>query len=191
SELGSGTSSRDIQQFGGALEIQYNYDRLDIGLDAGFATGDSAEGFGVLDRNTLSEPDGSPNTKVTNFKFDRDYHVDLLLFREVIGTVTNAVYIKPWIAYDLFEGPEDTLGFRLDLEYAQALESAATPGNSSFLGFEGDIRAYYHDKSGFMFDLEMGFLFPGGAFDYRPVDNTNNRDAEFAFTLQSRLTMKF
>jgi len=192
SELTGEESSRDIQQFGGALEIQYTLDRLDIGLDTGFATGDDAEGFGILDRHTLSNPDGSPNTKLTSFKFDRDYQVDLLLFREVIGGVTNAVYIKPWIAYDLFEGPEDTLGFRLDLEYAQALEPLATPGNSSFLGFEADARAYFYDKAaGFKLDLEMGFLFPGGAFNYRPVDNTNNRDASFAFTLQTRLTMQF
>lgn len=189
---GGDSSNRDIQQFGGALEMQYTLDRLDIGLDSGFATGDDAEGFGILDRHTLANPDGSPNTKLTAFKFDRDYHVDLLLFREVIGGVTNAVYIKPWIAYDLFEGPEDTLGFRLDLEYAQALEPLATPGNSSFLGFEADLRAYFYDSAaGFKLDVEAGFLFPGAAFNYRPVDNTNNRDASFAFTLQTRLTMQF
>jgi len=172
--------------------MQLNLDRLDIGLDAGFATGDDAEGFGILDRATLVNPDNSPNTKLTAFKFDRDYHTDLILFREVIGGVTNAVYIKPWIAYDLFEGPEDTLGFRLDLQYAQALEPLATPGNSSFLGFEADVRAYFYDTAaGFKLDVEMGFLLPGGAFNYRPVDNTNNRDASFAFTLQTRLTMQF
>ena len=193
SELSGAQSSRDIQQFGGALEFQFNYDKLDIGLNAGFATGDSAKGFGILDRNTLANPDGSPNTKLTAFKFDRDYHVDLLLFREVIGGVTNAVYIKPWVAYDLFEGPEDTLGFRLDLEYAQALEPLATPGNASFLGFEADARAYYYDNAaGFKLDLEMGFLFPGAAFNYRPPKvPANNRDASFAFTLQTRLTMQF
>jgi len=191
-ELSGDESSRDLAQLGGALEIQYNYGLLDVGLDTGFATGDSAEGFGVLDRNTLSAPDGSPNKEVTAFKFDRDYHIDLLLFREVIGTVTNTVYIKPWVAYDLFEGEEDTLGFRLDLLYAQALEPKATPGDAGFLGFETDLRAYFYDKAaGLKLDLEMGFLFPGAAFNYRPVDNTNNRDAEFAFTLQSRLTMQF
>lgn len=192
SDLSSGLSKREISQIGGALEVQLNLDQLDLGLDAGFATGDDAEGFGILDRHTLSQPDGAPNERVTAFKFDRDYHVDLILFREVIGAVTNAVYIKPWIAYDLFEGRENTFGFRLDLMYAQALEAKATPGDSSFLGFEADLRAYFYDKgAGFKFDLEFGFLLPGGAFDYRPVDNTNNRDASFAFTLQSRLTMHF
>ncbi len=184
-------SSRDIQQFGGALEIQYDTNQLSLGLDAGFATGDTAEGFGVLDRNTLAEQDGSPNTEVTAFKFDRDYQVDLLLFREVIGTVTNAIYIKPWVSYDLFDSPEDTLGIRLDLLYAQALEPEATPGNEAFLGFESDLKLFFHNKAGFMLDVEAGLLIPGGAFNYRPVDNANDRDATLAFTLQGRLTVKY
>jgi len=189
-ELGQ-ADPRDIQQLGGALEVQLDLDQLTIGLDAGFATGDSAEGFGILDRNTLAEQDGSPNRKVTAFKFDRDYHTDLLLFREVIGGVTNALYIKPYISYDLFESPEDTLGVRLDLEYAQALVPIATPGNSAFLGFESDLRLFFHNSAGFQGDLEMGLLLPGAAFNYRPVENTDNRDAQLAFTLQGRLTMKF
>lgn len=188
-ELGGEESSRDIQQIGAALEVQFDTNQLSLGLDSGVASGDTAEGFGVLDRNTLSEQDGSPNKDVTAFKFDRDYHVDLILFREVIGTVTNAVYIKPWVSYDLFDSPEDTLGVRLDLMYAQALEKEATPGNEAFLGFEADLRLFFHNKAGFMLDVETGLLLPGGALNYRPVDNANNRDAKLAFTLQSRLTV--
>ncbi len=190
-EIGGEASPRDISQIGAALEIQYDSSQLSLGLDSGFATGDTAEGFGVLDRNTLSEQDGSPNEKVSAFKFDRDYQVDLILFREVIGTVTNAVYIKPWVSYDLFDSPEDTLGIRLDLLYAQALEPSATPGNEAFLGFESDLRLFFHNKAGFMLDVEAGLLIPGGALNYRPVDNANNRDAGLAFTLQSRLTVKY
>jgi hypothetical protein len=32
--------------------------------------------------------------KITNFRFDPDYRVDMLLFREIIGTVTDALYFK-------------------------------------------------------------------------------------------------
>jgi len=189
-EIGGAASPRDLEQIGAALEIQYDSNQLSIGLDTGFATGDSAEGFGILDRNTLSEQDGSPNAKVTGFKFDRDYQIDLLLFREVIGSVTNAIYIKPWVSYDFFDSPEDKLGIRLDLLYAQALVPEATPGNEAFLGFETDLRLFFHNKAGFMLDVEAGLLLPGGAFNYRPVDG-NNRDAELAFTLQSRFTVKY
>jgi uncharacterized protein (TIGR04551 family) len=189
-ELGGPDSARDLQQFGAAFEAQYDYGQLSLGLDAGFATGDSAEGFGVLDRNTLSEQDGSPNSDVTAFKFDRDYQVDLILFREVIGTVTNALYVKPWVAYDFFDQPEKAFGLRLDALYAQALVPEATPGNEAFLGFETDLRLFYHNNDGFKADLETGLLLPGGALNYRPVDG-NNRDAELAFTLQGRLTFAY
>ena len=184
-------NSREIEQYGAALEVELNVDQLRTGLDAGFATGDDAEGFGVLDRHQIASADGSPNRQLTAFKFDRDYYIDLILFREVIGTVTNAVYLKPYVAYDFFESPEDTLGVRLDLLYAEALEPVATPGNDGFLGLEADLRLFYHTQSGFRFDLESGLLLPGGAFNYRPADPANNRDAELAFTLQSRLTAKF
>jgi len=190
-EIGGQASPRDISQLGAALEVQYDHNQLSLGLDGGMASGDTAEGFGILDRHTLSEQDGSPNRNVTAFKFDRDYQIDLLLFREVIGTVTNAIYIKPWISYDLFDSPEDTLGMRLDLLYAQALEPSATPGNQGFLGFESDLRLFFHNKAGFMLDVEAGLLLPGGALNYRPVDNANNRDAGLAFTLQGRLSVAY
>lgn len=184
-------SSRTIEQFGAALEVEINHNQLKVGLDAGFATGDNTPAFGVLDRHQIDTTGGAPNARVTSLKFDRDYFIDLILFREVIGTVTNAIYIKPYVAYDFFESPDDTLGIRLDLLYAQALQPEGTPGGEAFLGFETDLRLYYHSKSGFRFDLETGLLLPGGAFNYRPADANNNRDAELAFTLQSRMSVKF
>jgi len=184
-------NSRTIEQFGGALEVELNHNQLTVGLDAGFATGDNVRSFGVLDRTQIDTAQGGANRRVTSMKFDRDYYIDLILFREVIGTITNAIYIKPYISYDFFESPDDTLGVRLDLLYAQALQPEATPGKEAFLGFESDLRLFYHSKSGFRFDLETGLLLPGGAFNYRPADTNNNRDASLAFTLQSRMSVKF
>jgi len=189
------TKDRKIQQFGLAFEGRYTNDMdagtLGIGLDAGVASGDSAKGFGVEDHHTLSEGQ-NPNTKLTAFKFDRDYLIDLMLFREVIGTVTNAVYIKPWVSFDFFNAPEEALGARLDLLYAQALEPAATPGEDPFLGFEADLRLFYEDKGRFNFDIESGFLIPGAAFNYRnPGREEDNRDASFGFTVQGRMTLLY
>lgn len=185
-DIDGNTEPRDIQQFGAALETQFDLRQWSMGLDAGFASGDSA-GYG----NRLASGNNAPNLKLSNYSFDRDYHIDLLLFREVIGSVSNTVYVKPWVAYSLFDSPEDTLGLRLDFLFAQALVPEATPGNSGFLGFETDLRLYFHTKTGFMFDLEAGLLLPGGALDYRPADSNNERDASLAFTLQSRFTITF
>jgi hypothetical protein len=114
-----------------------------------------------------------------------------MLFREVIGTVTNAGYYKPWVRYDLFDSVEDALGAQLDLLFAHALEPSATPGGDSFLGFEADLRLFYEEKGRFNLDIESGFLVPGSAFDYVDQNGEVVRSAEFAFTVQGRLTLQF
>ncbi|MGM0577010.1 MAG: TIGR04551 family protein [Myxococcota bacterium] len=190
-DASAGTPERSIRQYGLAAELEYDWHQMSFGLDTGFASGDSAEGFGVEDQHQLTEPDGTPNETVTAFKFDRDYHVDLLLFREVIGTVTNAVYVKPYVSYDLFDSVEESLGARLDLLYARAIEPRATPGDDGNLGFEADLRLFYEEKGTFNLDIESGFLFPGSAFDYVDASGTTVESAKFAFTVQTRLTLQF
>jgi len=197
-DAATATKDRSLMQWGAAMELEYQSHDMKLGLNAGVASGDSARGFGVEDQPTLSV-DGVPNTEVTNFKFDRNYHVDLILFREVIGTVTNAIYVKPYIEYDLFSSVEDALGARIEFMYAQALEAEATPGCnlddpancSSFLGFETDLRIFYEEKGRFNFDLEAGLLIPGEALRYLSPDSANDRDPTMAFTVQSRLTLQF
>jgi uncharacterized protein (TIGR04551 family) len=183
--------SRKIRQLGIAMELEYQRGQISMGLDAGMATGDSAEGFGVNDRPVLAEPSGAPNRTVTGFKFDRDYHIDLLLFREVIGAVTNAVYFKPYVSYDVFDSVEEALGARLDILVAEALAPDGTPGNKRHLGVEADLRLFYEEKGKFNLDIESGFLFPGKAFDLLDQNGDRVRSAKFAFTVQTRLTMQF
>lgn len=184
---------RKLEQFGAALEVEYDTSNLFLGLDAGFASGDSADGFGVKDKATIVEKTGQgtgvANTEVTNFKFDRNYHVDLLLFREVIGTVTNAIYIKPYIAYDLFDSVEEALGVRLDLMWAEAVEADATPGDQGHLGMEADLRLFYGEKGRFNLDIEGGLLFPGPAFDN--LASNPIREADTAYSIQTRITLQF
>ncbi len=190
-DVSSPDPSRTIRQFGVAMELEYQRGQLSGGLDAGLASGDSAEGFGVNDRPVLADQDGKPNRRVTGFKFDRDFHIDLLLFREVIGAVTNAVYFKPYIAYDVFDSVEEALGARLDLLVAEALAPEGTPGNKRHLGVEADLRLFYEEKGKFNLDIESGFLFPGKAFDLLDQNGDRVRSAKFAFTVQTRLTMQF
>ncbi|MFB6373915.1 MAG: hypothetical protein ABEN55_12575, partial [Bradymonadaceae bacterium] len=95
------------RQFGGALET--NFGRIDSpitgGLDAGYASGDPAPGFGAAPQyqGTSSEPgdlegaqaDPPSDLRVDNFRFHPDYRVDRILFHEIIGTVTDAFYLRP------------------------------------------------------------------------------------------------
>ena len=42
---------------------------------------------------------------VDNFRFHPDYHIDQILFREIIGTITDAIYIRPHAARDASSRP--------------------------------------------------------------------------------------
>ena len=186
---------RDIRMWGGAAEIDWtsNENRLTVGLQLGAASGDDAEYFGVLDQKNFSNPDGSANKTITNFKFDRGFTTDRILFREVIGAVTNAMYIKPFIEWDFLEPPEAALGMRLDIEHARALKKTATPGDSAVLGTELDVSFFFEEEDVFRADIISAFMFPGGAFNLKKgfEQSLEDKDAKMAFRLSGRLIWMF
>lgn len=159
----------DISEFAAALETTWEMTEFSFGLDAGFATG------------------GDGNFGDTGFLFDRNYHVDLLLFREVIGTITNSIYVKPWIAWEPLKTETDRVGIRLDLIYGHAMEADVTPGGEAMLGAEADLKLYYHGTEDLYLDFELGLLLPGGAFDNVGF----GLDADLAFTFQSRIAFRY
>jgi len=174
---------RDIQQFGGALEFEYVRMALATGINAGFATGRTVEGvspddptypsgFGVID--TWAVSDSEP--KLTNFRFDRNYFVDHLMFREVIGTITNAVYLAPFFQYDLYSKRDDALGVRLDVITGFAMNPDVTPSGNGFYGVETDVTVYWREPR-FGTDIMAGLFIPGNAFNgvtgRRRIPNVN------------------
>lgn len=186
-------------------------DQLTIGLDGGIASGDDAFGFGLrpvinqkpragdfdgkqygecLDR----DPDGTDRDEdgvvdctrvdndVTNYRFDPDYQVDLILFREILGTVTDAFYVKPHVGYNLTEN----LGARLDLIYSHALFGSSTPGLQNPLGLEIDVTGFYGTDDGFYLMTQYGFFLPFGGFSHfaDDVDFEQFGSPQFAQTFQ-------
>ncbi|MCB9532072.1 MAG: hypothetical protein H6700_09925, partial [Myxococcales bacterium] len=159
---------RDIRQLGAAIELDYTRNALAVGLNAGAATGRTFEdpdstapgGFGVNDSWTVRDDEPT----ITNFKFDRNYFVDAIMFREVIGTITNAAYFNPFFSYDLFSKQDDNLGLRLDLISALALQPDATPSGESFYGVETDVTVYYREPQ-YGADIMAGMYIPGAAFN--------------------------
>lgn len=182
---------REIQQFGYAFEFNAQQRKLKYGFHHGVASGDTSDGFGVLDKTPLDA--NAPNDKrITNFKFDRDYYIDLIMFRELIGTVTNAAYFKPYIAYDLIQRDKEAWGFKLAAVYGQALEKAATPGRSSALGLEFDLELYVVEQDVFKWSFAYGLLFPFGAFDQLNAEQTAvEASPGIAQTMQINLGMQF
>ena len=85
------------------------------------------------------------DSSLNNFYFSPDYHVDEMFFRHIMGTVTNAVYFKPSVAYwlDVTEGRQ--LGGSLSLIYSLAPVPVSTPGNGVNYGIEMDVNLGYRN----------------------------------------------
>ena len=203
SDAKSKADPMDIMQFGWVLRSRYSMLKksLLVGLEVGMASGDQAENLDLNRRRMLKLQDVDVgDSSLNEFRFDYDYHVDLILFREIMGTVANAVYFKPWIQYNLV----DTFGARLDMIYSLAHRPVAYPGNSPHLGVEFDLNIFYRNpEDGFYAGLQYGVLFPLAGLD-RPDDaaTLNGKpttlfskadafDAEVAHTLQARMIVKF
>ncbi|MEC7750686.1 MAG: TIGR04551 family protein [Myxococcota bacterium] len=165
--------------------------KITVGFDTGYASGDSHAGWGLRPGTgqlggsgarlygdtrqfgcrdyekesdaTLSECGGIDlfDKNITNFRFDPSYRVDLILFREVIGGITDAYYFKPHIAYKLRPN------LRLDgaLIYSRAVFKESTPGDANDLGVEMDLGLRLELKNRFGLHLDYGLLLPLDGMD--------------------------
>ncbi|MBZ4420973.1 TIGR04551 family protein [Myxococcus sp. RHSTA-1-4] len=166
-----------IAQFGGVAqgELKLANNKLSLGLELGFASGDKAAGFGNYPvragsgPNGVTEPGdvegpqyrcgsgGCSDNAIRNFRFNRDYRVDLILWREIIGGVTDAFYVRPSAKYTVTEG-FDLYG---RLIYSQTLYAESTPSYTSrSLGVEVNVGADYKTEDGFIAGAAYGILFP-------------------------------
>lgn len=190
----------NILQFGGVFKGSYRFlnDSLVIGVEVGVATGDDQlEAFDrrLNYRGVKAFPDDPSNFKTNSmFRFDPNYRVDLIFFREIMGTVYNAGYVKPHITYHILK----ELSARLDIIYAFAMEPVATPGNNPHYGVEFDLDIEYRlPESGFFVGIAYGVFIPLGALHWPSgiYDPTNTSEfiskAKVAQTLQLRASIKF
>ncbi len=175
----------DVWQFAAVVQGEYkllNGD-LEIGGEVGFASGDNAPGFGNAPRRKSSglagDIDGpqyrcsamggcSDNT-IRNFRFNRDYRVDMILYREILGGVTDSLYVKPKVQYRITQGL-NIFGAGI---YSRAIFAESTPsgGNDAVappdanLGIELNAGARYETEDGFYAQAQYGILFPLGGFN--------------------------
>jgi uncharacterized protein (TIGR04551 family) len=161
-----------IRQFGWvvASELRLYRDSFFVGVETGGATGDQAE-----DRSKylnyrwrfVEQPNG--DHAINDFKFSPDYHVDEILFRHILGTVTNAIYIKPQVAYwyDLQQSRQ--IGLTGAVIYSLAQVPVSTPGNALSYGIEMNLGVNYRNTAeGFYAGATWGVLWPLSALD-RPA----------------------
>jgi uncharacterized protein (TIGR04551 family) len=154
----------------GAPEARFTY-----GLDAGGASGDPAPGFGAypsLD-NAMPEAgdlDGSQarppsDNRIDNFRFSPNYRIDRILFHQIIGTVTDAIYVRPHADARIVDFGPGTLGASLAVIASWAVEPTSTPSGKRALGVELDSTLTYRTPDGFLATLAHGVFVPGAGFD--------------------------
>jgi uncharacterized protein (TIGR04551 family) len=157
--------------------------RFHVGGEAGIASGDQAPGFGNFPGRcnlTLLATDplrcgqvalpgsvdgnqvGAAYPSLNNYRFNPAYQVDLILWRRILGTVTDAWYLKPTFKWEVLDG----LSVGAQVVYSQAIFAASTPsGVSKPLGIELDLGVKYQSDDGFVFFLDYGLLKMLSGFD--------------------------
>ncbi len=181
-----------VSEFGGAAQSEYHFlsdGSLTVGLELGLASGENDPGFGNYPGRSynstgpIETPAGSidgrkfycvnstapcPEDSINNFTFNQDYHVDMILWREIIGGVTGAWYARPNIKYTLIDG----LDLSLSIIYSESWYAASTPGNQLPLGVEFDAGIHYKTDDGFIASIDYGLLVPLGGLGETLNDGT-------------------
>jgi uncharacterized protein (TIGR04551 family) len=197
----------EVLQFGGAAVGEYRLlkGQLKLQLELGIASGDKAYGFGALPGRRGSGPGGSTvpgdvdgpqyecaftgcesDDAIRNFRFNRAYRVDNILWRSLIGTVTDAFYAKPTLRYTLAPG-FDIYGSAI---YSQALYPSSTPSTTDgALGVETNVGARYETEDGFVAGIDWSVLFPLGGLQER--SGQPQPELESAQSIRGSLGIRF
>jgi uncharacterized protein (TIGR04551 family) len=197
----------NLRKLGGSARTTYRAfeGKLRLGVEGGFASGD---GYVNIPQGATNLAYGSPlgntltpagivlapsGTTLTQFAFNRDYQIDLLLWRHLIGAVSNAAYVKPFLQYDVTR----SITFKVANVTSFALHKEATPGDGRIYGteFDGDLG---YSGNGMFLGISYGVLFPLSAMGhptelaaYTNGALTNTGNASTAHTIQSRFVLAF
>jgi uncharacterized protein (TIGR04551 family) len=182
-------------QLGFAFQSEVTGGPFSLGADAGYASGDSAPGFGAYPKvGDAAPPPGSfdgaqadvPRDRtVDNFRFHPDFRIDQILFREIIGTITDAIYVRPHARLTLMTVGTGRLEAGAALIGSWAVESTSTPSGKKSLGIEIDPELRYVSRDGFAGAVTYGVFLPGPAFD------STTLEAKPAHAVRARLWFVF
>jgi uncharacterized protein (TIGR04551 family) len=195
------SSALTFRQFGAVLasELHLYREALFIGFELGGASGDQAEAPGqYLNYRWRFVRQPANDHSLRDFKFSPEYHVDSILFRHLLGTVTNALYAKPAIAYWFDLQANRQLGLAGSFIYSIAQIPVSTPGNQLGYGLEMNLSATYRNTAeGFYAGATWGVLWPTGALDRpaelggEPLWGSPGADAKAAQVVRGFLGVKF
>ena len=176
------TAPVTLRQWGGVASLAYGFARLPLRArcEIGVASGDDAPGFGVrlppgqlaTQKGDLDGPQARvpTDTTINNFRFSPDYHVDLILWRRIIGQISDAIYVRPSILLGPFGSFKSNITFELAAIDSHAMFATTPPGQDTNLGVELDLHARWHIEPKFDVDVGYGAFFPGAGFRNLALD---------------------
>ena len=126
-------------------------------------TRDKALRFGGM--TSAKTPQAEDPKQVYETYYEFDYRVDRILFREIIGTVTDAGYVRPHIDLALARSRVGDLIFGLAGVASFAVFTESTPGGKRPLGIEIDPTLRYRSPIGFEAALEQATFLPLAGMD--------------------------
>jgi uncharacterized protein (TIGR04551 family) len=178
--------------YGGVMRMFYKYNsEFNFSFELGHASGDDQyESYtkGLMHYTALPAFPRNGRDKSSLFLFHPSYHVDLIFFRQIMGTVHNSTYGKFNVFY---KSNQWRANGAVILPIAN--EPVATPGNDYLYGVESNFNFSYTSKNGkFIAGVSYGFFYPLAAMD-RPASiyGTNASDSSVAHTFLGRIILKF
>jgi uncharacterized protein (TIGR04551 family) len=195
-----------------ASQLKLYGDSLFVGFETGGATGDQAElscnptqgcsnglYYPYLNYRWKFVPQPPRDHNLNDFHFSPEYHVDEILFRRILGTVSNAIYVKPNIAYwlDLDSKKEREVGISGSVIYSMAMVPVATPGNSLSYGIEMDLGLQYRNlRENIYAGCTWGVFWPMAALSRPMVDASaplwsSPEDANAAQVIRTFMGIRF
>ncbi len=174
----------DLQsmQLGAVLQSEFGHPESGgaAGLDMGWASGDPTPGFGADQPLAAPAPvagdlDGAQanpphDRRIDNFRFHSDYRIDRILFREIIGRVTDAIYVRPHVHWRWADFGAGRLALDLAAIASWAERAESTPGDAHPLGVELDPTLTYRSRDGIEASLQGALLLPMAGLDNPTLD---------------------
>ena len=162
-----------FNQWGGVLQAEWQPAAalpLTVQLESGVASGDRAWGMGAypsLDQLTTEAGDlNGPqfhlpgDTGIDNFRFHPNFHVDRILWRRLVGTFTDGLFVKGRARWF----PLEALRVDASVIYSRALYAESTPGLARPLGVEAMLDLTWYWRHGLEITADYAFLYPLAGF---------------------------
>jgi hypothetical protein len=152
-------------------------DALTLSAEAGAASSDPAPGFPLVAPTALSaaqpgdvfgsQLDGRRDSRQDAFRLHPLHRVDLILWRTLLGGVSEAAYARVFGVWQ--PAPTSLPGLQIEANaiYSHALDAGSAPGGVAPLGVELD-GAVVLPYDAFSLRLDAGVLWPLGGLGARP-----------------------